>query len=99
MASTTSTAEAFAAGVAYGASTVPTGTYNMTPATPTFSPTASGTFTTPQSVTIADASPGVMLYYTTDGSTPTTGSTQYTGRLRSQPPPQSEPSLPVEGTA
>jgi myo-inositol-hexaphosphate 3-phosphohydrolase len=74
-----STAEAFAAGVEYGVSMVASGSNNITPATPTFSPAASGSFTTPQSVMIADASPGVMLYYTTNGSTPTTGSPQYTG--------------------
>lgn len=44
-------------------------------ATPTFSP-AAGAITFPTNVTIASAS-ATAIYYTTDGSTPTTGSTLY----------------------
>ena len=47
-------------------------------ATPTFSP-AAGTYSSAQSVTISDTSAGTQIYYTTDGSTPTTSSTLYTG--------------------
>ncbi|MEO8662608.1 MAG: LamG-like jellyroll fold domain-containing protein, partial [Bryobacteraceae bacterium] len=47
-----------------------------TAATPTFS-VATGTYAAPQSVVLADASPGVTIYYTTNGSTPTTGSIPY----------------------
>jgi hypothetical protein len=45
-------------------------------ALPTFSPPG-GSYTLPQLVSIADTSPGVTIYYTTDGSTPTTSSTPY----------------------
>ena len=52
-------------------------------ATPTFSPVA-GTYSSAQSVTVSDTDSGLggfAMYYTTDGSTPTTGSTLYTGAI------------------
>ena len=51
-----------------------------TAATPTFS-VPGGNYTSAQSVTIADSTPGSVIYYTTNGSTPGTGSTQYTGAI------------------
>jgi sugar lactone lactonase YvrE len=49
-------------------------------ATPTFSPVA-GTYTGAQSVKIMDGTTNSNIYYTTDGSIPTTRSTQYAGAI------------------
>src|SRR5262249_22094829 len=47
---------------------------------PTFSPPA-GTYNTTQSVTLSTVTGGADIYYTTDGSTPTTSSSLYTGAI------------------
>src|SRR5205807_1931414 len=60
-------------------SSVVSATYTIQVAPPTFSPPA-GTYGAPVSVTLSDA-PSATIYYTTDGSTPTTASTRYTGAI------------------
>jgi hypothetical protein len=49
-------------------------------ATPTFS-VAAGTYTSAQSVTISDGTSGATIYYTTNGTTPTTSSSKYTAPI------------------
>ena len=60
--------------------TIPAVTSLPLAATPVFNPLA-GTYPSAQSVTITDGTPGAAIYYTTDGTTPTTGSTLYTGAI------------------
>ena len=56
------------------------GTTKRTVATPTATPVA-GTYEGSQSVTLASATEGATIYYTDDGSTPTTASTEYSGAI------------------
>jgi Chitobiase/beta-hexosaminidase C-terminal domain len=49
-------------------------------ATLTFSP-AAGSYNSAQSVTISDETSDTTIYYTTNGITPTTSSSQYTGPI------------------
>jgi len=56
-------------------------TISISPAvTPTFS-TGTGTYHAPQTVVISDGTSGAVIYYTTNGSTPTTASTVYTAPI------------------
>ena len=68
----------------YQTSSVATYVYTMQAATPTFS-AGGGTYSTALSVTITEATSGASVYYTTDGSVPTTASPLYTGGAISMP--------------
>jgi uncharacterized repeat protein (TIGR03803 family) len=59
-----------------------TAIYRIVPfaARPVFSP-PEGAYRSAQSVSISDATAAATIYYTTDGTTPTTASSQYTGAL------------------
>jgi N-acetylneuraminic acid mutarotase len=52
--------------------------YGAAAAEPTFSAPA-GTYTTEQNVSISDTTPNAVIYYTTNGTTPSTGSAVYSG--------------------
>jgi hypothetical protein len=56
-------------------------TTTATVATPTFNPASGTSFSSTLSVSIADSTSGSTIYYTTDGSTPTTSSQVYSGAI------------------
>jgi hypothetical protein len=78
--SRTTTIRAIAVASGMANSGVAAATYTLQPATPVFTPPG-GTYLVPQFVEISSTSPGVTIYYTTDGSTPTSASTPYTGPI------------------
>jgi len=81
--SNTETIEAIAVASGHSASAVATAAYTIdlsAASTPTFSPPA-GTYSTPQSVAIADSTAGATIYYTVNGTPPTVSSAVYTGLI------------------
>jgi hypothetical protein len=81
--SSSETVNAIATQAGSSNSAVATATYiiNLPAAVaPAFSP-ASGTYTGAQTVAISTATPGATIYYTTDGTTPTTSSSVYSGPI------------------
>ncbi len=77
------TIQAYATETGYQGSPSVTATYHLNlPAAPApvFSP-APGSYPGPQTVTIADSVDGATIYYTTNGSLPTTASPQYSGPI------------------
>jgi hypothetical protein len=78
----TETVRAIAVAIGYVQSTVSSANYEVGPlaATPTFKP-AGGTYTAVQTVTISDATVGATIHYTTDGTTPSVGSTVYSSPI------------------
>ncbi len=61
-------------------SAMATATYSVITSNPTYSP-AGGSYIGTQTVTLSDASPSSTIYFTTDASTPTTGSAVYSSPL------------------
>jgi Chitobiase/beta-hexosaminidase C-terminal domain len=59
----------------------PTSAPNATAATPTLTPASGTSFSSTLSVSITDATPAATIYYTTDGSAPTTSSSAYSGPI------------------
>ena len=76
------TLQAIAIASGYSRSPVAAAQYSITPlaAAPSFS-LASGSYLGSQIVAISDATPGAAIYYTTDGSAPTTASALYNGAV------------------
>lgn len=66
--------------VGANAAGVPVVSSSFTSAAPAFSP-APGAYSSAQTVALSDATSGAVLYYTTDGTTPTTSSNRYNGPI------------------
>jgi Chitobiase/beta-hexosaminidase C-terminal domain len=80
-ANTTANAIATASGFAQSAVRSASYTLRSVAANPTFSPASRTNFASTLSVSIADSTPGATIYYTTNGSAPTTSSSVYSGPI------------------
>ena len=80
--SSSETLQAIAVENGYTTSVVGSAAYTISPVlpAPTFSP-GGGTYASAQPVTISDATAGTTIYYTTNGTTPTTSSSVYSGAV------------------
>jgi len=78
--SSSETIEAIAVVTGESSSATASAAYAIQAAPPVLSLSA-GTYTSPQTVSITDATPGATIYYTTNGTTPTTASALYTGPI------------------
>jgi hypothetical protein len=76
----TETVKAIATASGYTNSAVGSAAYTFVAPTPTLSP-AAGSYGSSQTVTIGDSNSAATIYYTTNGTTPTTSSTKYTGAI------------------
>ena len=80
----TETVRAAAIATGYSLSAVTTKAYTYSPlplaSAPSFS-LAGGHYTAPQVLSLTDATPGATIYYTTNGTLPSTASTRYTGPI------------------
>jgi hypothetical protein len=83
-ATSTTTIRAMATAPTYSIGPSLSAVYNIVAPPPSIAP-LSGSLASTATVTMTDASPGTSIYYTNDGSYPTTSSTLYTGPIKMSP--------------
>jgi predicted P-loop ATPase/GTPase len=81
--SQTTTIQAIAVASGYANSAVASASYTfiLPAATPVLSPNG-GTYAAGQSITLTDATKGAVIFYTTNGATPTAQSTKYSAAIK-----------------